>query len=48
MSYAYRLLCLEALAQPIAIDKLLIFIKKLKALIIYQVAGLMAGIFGRR
>jgi hypothetical protein len=48
MADAYRLLCLEALAQPIVIDKFLIFIKKLKALIMCQVAGLMAGIFGRR
>ena len=48
MTDAYRMLCLEALARPIAIDKLLIFIKKLKVLIMYQVAGLAASIFGRQ
>jgi hypothetical protein len=48
MSNAYEMLRLEALAQPVAIDGLLGFIKKRKVLVLVRFLGLLAGIFTRR
>ena len=48
MSVTYQLLCIEALAQPIAIDRLLGFIKKRKILLACQFMGLVTGLFARR
>ncbi len=48
MSVAYQLLCIEAFAQPVAIDDLLGFIKKRKVLLAYQFVGLVARLFARR
>jgi len=52
MPIAYQLLRLETLAQPIAIDGLLGFIKKLKkkvkVLLMAQCGYLLARMFGRQ
>jgi hypothetical protein len=48
MPIAIQLLRLGALAQPIAIDRLLRFIKKLKVLLMAQCGYLLARIFGRQ
>jgi len=47
MPVCYQLLCLDALAQPIAIDHALRFIKKRKILLKVQFIGLLASMLGR-
>jgi len=48
MSNAYEALRLEALAQPIAIDGLLGFIKRRKVLVMVRFLSRMAGMFRLR
>jgi hypothetical protein len=48
MANAYETLRLEALAQPVAIDGLLGFIKKRKVLVMVRLLSLLAGMLKRR
>jgi hypothetical protein len=48
MSNAYEMLRLEALAQPIAIDGLLGFIKKRKVIVMVRFLSRLVGTFRQR